>query len=68
MAGGRNDGKHNFVMFNEGDMKIVDKARFFRTRSGDAYGFTLKILIWNKELNTQAFYPNPSNLHQYNKM
>ena len=40
-SGGRNDGKHNFVMFNEGDMKIVDKARFFRTRNGDAYGFTL---------------------------
>ena len=45
-SGGRNDGKHNFVMFNEGDMKIVDKARFFRTRNGDAYGFTLNGKIY----------------------
>lgn len=30
----------NYVIFNDKDLKIKDKIRFFRTSNGDAYGFT----------------------------
>ena len=30
-----------YVIFNEGDAKIVDKVRFFKTANGEAYGFTV---------------------------
>ena len=40
-SGGRKDGAKNYVIFNEGDAKIVDKVRFFKTRDGEAYGFTV---------------------------
>ena len=30
----------NYVIFNDKDLKIRDKIRFFRTSKGDAYGFT----------------------------
>ena len=34
-------GTYNYVIFDEGDLKITDKAKFFRTQDGVAYGFTL---------------------------
>lgn len=40
-SGGRKDGAKNYVVFNEGDAEIVDKVRFFKTRDGEAYGFTV---------------------------
>ncbi len=40
-SGGRKDGAKNYVIFNEGDAKIVDKVRFFKTQGGEAYGFTV---------------------------
>ena len=40
-TGGRKDGAKNYVIFNEADLKIVDKVRFFRTADGEAYGFTV---------------------------
>ncbi|MGM9845241.1 MAG: hypothetical protein ACI30K_03320, partial [Muribaculaceae bacterium] len=40
-TGGRTDKARNFVIFDEGDMRITDKARFFRTPDGQAYGFTI---------------------------
>ena len=40
-SGGRKDGARNYVIFNEGDAKIVDKVRFFKTANGEAYGFTV---------------------------
>ena len=40
-SGGRKDGAKNYVIFNEGDAKIVDKVRFFKTANGEAYGFTV---------------------------
>ena len=40
-SGGRKDGARNYVIFNEGDAKIVDKVRFFKTRDGEAYGFVV---------------------------
>ena len=39
--GGRSDGAKNYVIFNEGDLQITDKVKFFRTESGEAYGFTM---------------------------
>ncbi len=41
MRGGREDGKKNYVIFNEEDAKITDHVRFFRTKDGEAYGFTV---------------------------
>ena len=41
MRGGRNDGKKNYVIFNEADAEITDHVRFFRTESGEAYGYTV---------------------------
>lgn len=38
---GREDGAKNYVIFNEGDLKITDRVRFFRTAEGEAYGFTV---------------------------
>ena len=31
----------NYVIFNDKDLKIMDKVRFFRTSGGEAYGFTV---------------------------
>ncbi len=39
--GGRENGAKNYVIFNEADAKITDHVRFFRTSSGEAYGFTV---------------------------
>jgi hypothetical protein len=40
-SGGRSDGAKNYVIFDEGDLQITDKVKFFRTESGEAYGFTM---------------------------
>lgn len=39
--GGREDGKKNYVVFDEADAKITDHVRFFRTENGESYGFTV---------------------------
>lgn len=31
----------NYVIFNDKDLKITDKVKFFRTADGEAYGFTV---------------------------
>ena len=45
-SGGRDDGAMNYVVFDERDLQITDKARFFRTSNGDVYGFTLNGKIY----------------------
>lgn len=40
-SGVTTDNTRNYVIFNENDLKIVDKIRFFRTADGNAYGFTV---------------------------
>lgn len=40
-SGGREDNAKNYVIFDDGDLKIVDKVKFFRTKNGTAYGFTV---------------------------
>lgn len=56
MRGGREDGKKNYVIFDEKDAKITDHVRFFRTADGEAYGFTVggKIYIDPKIANTET--------------
>ena len=56
MRGGREDGKKNYVIFDEKDAKITDRVRFFRTTKGEAYGFTVggKIYIDPKIANTET--------------
>ena len=39
--GGVKEGDTNYVIFNDKDLKITDKVKFFRTANGDAYGFTV---------------------------
>ena len=40
-SGGRKDGAQNYVIFNENDAEITDHVRFFKTKNGEAYGFTV---------------------------
>jgi site-specific DNA-cytosine methylase len=41
MRGGRKDDAKNYVIFNENDAEITDHVRFFKTKNGEAYGFTV---------------------------
>lgn len=54
--GGREDGKQNYVIFNEADAKITDHVRFFRTENGEAYGYTVggKIYVDPKIANSET--------------
>lgn len=60
-SGGRKDGKKNYVVFNEKDMKITDHVRFLKDGSGTIYGYTVggKIYLSQKGLN-----PNTP-IHEY---
>ena len=40
-SGGREDNAKNYVIFNENDAEITDHVRFFKTKNGEAYGFTV---------------------------
>ena len=40
-SGGRKDDAKNYVIFNENDAEIIDHVRFFKTKNGEAYGFTV---------------------------
>ena len=56
LRGGREDGKSNYVIFNEKDAKITDHVRFFRTKDGEAYGYTIggKIYIDPRIANSET--------------
>ncbi|MBR1850087.1 MAG: hypothetical protein IJ789_01810 [Bacteroidales bacterium] len=41
-SGGREDGAKDYVIFDEKDLKITDKLKFFKTADGQAYGYTYK--------------------------
>ena len=45
-TGGRSDNAKNYVIFDENDLQITDKIKFFRTPDGQAYGFTLNGKIY----------------------
>ena len=55
-SGGRKDGAKNYVIFNEKDAKITDHVRFFKTKNGEAYGYTVggKIYIDPRIANTET--------------
>ncbi len=40
-SGGREDNSKNYVIFDDNDLKITDKMKFFRTPDGEAFGFTV---------------------------
>ena len=40
-SGGREDNAKNYVIFDDGDLKIIDKVKFFKTPQGEVYGFTV---------------------------
>lgn len=41
LTGGRSDNAKNYVIFDEGDLKITDKVKFFKTPQGEVLGYTL---------------------------
>ena len=55
-SGGRKDGAKNYVIFDEKDAKITDHVRFFKTKNGEAYGFTVggKIYIDPRIANAET--------------
>lgn len=63
-TGGREDGAKNYVIFNEDDLQIVDKARFFRTPRGEAYGFTIGGRIYIDPRIASAETP----IHEYSHL
>lgn len=40
-SGGRTDGASNYVIFDESNIEITNKARLFRTSNGEVYGYTM---------------------------
>lgn len=40
-SGGRSDGAKNYVIFDDKDLQITDKVKFFKTNNGEVYGFTV---------------------------
>lgn len=59
--GGRADKKKNYVIFNEGDMKIANHVQFMKDMKGDVYGWTIGSKIY---LNRDAINPETP-LHEY---
>lgn len=59
--GGRADGKKNYVVFNESDMKVVNHVRFLRVPTGVVYGWTVGGKVY---LNRDAMNPETP-LHEY---
>ena len=61
MSGGREDGARNFVIFNEQDLKITDHIKFFKTKNGQAYGFTVNGKVYIDTKIAKASTP----IHEY---
>lgn len=59
--GGRADGKKNYTIFNEGDMRIKNHVQFMSDREGDVYGWTVGGEVF---LNRDAINPETP-LHEY---
>ena len=64
MRGGRADGARNYVIFKEEDAKIRDKVRFFKTKNGKAYGFTVGGKIYVDPRIAKADTP----IHEYSHL
>lgn len=55
-SGGNEDGKNNFVIFNDSDMKITDRVEFLQTPDGIVYGWTIggKIFLTEQGMNAET--------------
>ncbi len=55
-SGGNKDGKKNFVIFNDSDMKITDRVEFLQTPNGTVYGWTIggKIFLTMQGMNAET--------------
>lgn len=60
-SGGRADGKKNYVLFNEADMKIANHVQFMNDRNGNVYGWTVGGKVY---LNRDAMNPETP-IHEY---
>ena len=60
-TGGRKDGAKNYVIFDEKDLEITDKVKFFKTKDGEAYGFTVGGKVYVDERIADASTP----IHEY---
>ena len=56
MAGGREDGARNYVIFKEHDLKITNHVEFMKTSQGTVYGWTVdgKIYLTRAGLNPET--------------
>lgn len=55
-SGGNEDGKKNFVIFNDSDMTITDRVEFLQTPDGTVYGWTIggKIFLTEQGMNAET--------------
>lgn len=60
-SGGREDNAKNYVIFDENDLKIIDKIKFFKTEDGEVLGYTLKGEIYIDPRYAKADTP----VHEY---
>ena len=63
-SGGRKDGARNYVVFDEKDMEITDKVKFFRRGDGEAYGYTVDGKIYIDPRIATAETP----IHEYSHL
>lgn len=61
LSGGNRTGEHNYVIFNDADLKITGHARFLRDGQGIVYGWTSGGEVF---LNRDAMNPETP-LHEY---
>lgn len=56
LSHGTRDNTRNYVIFKEKDAKITDHVRFFKTKDGEAYGFTVggKVYIDPRHVNAET--------------
>lgn len=60
-SGGRGDNAKNYVIFDENDLKITDKVKFFRDKDGEVIGYTL-----GGEIYIDPRYAKPETpVHEY---
>ena len=60
-SGSREDGKRNYVIFNDSDLKIVDSVEFMQSPKGAVYGWTVGDKIY---LTKAGMNPNTP-IHEY---
>lgn len=63
-TGGNKEGKMNYVIFKEEDLKIKDHIRFFKDKEGTSYGFTVNDKIYIDPRIATAETP----IHEYSHL